>query len=143
MNFDSPLLQNQNQNLLCFPQNSFSNFSRKIEDFVNFFNDDINFNNDSQSQTKESLISKQFNISIHPPKAPDIKEVIWRPPYVTLVKCNSDGASTLTSLACGGIFRNHNAELLCCFAENTGLNTTYFAELCGAMKAVEIAADNN
>ncbi|XP_045795333.1 ethylene-response factor C3-like [Trifolium pratense] len=55
MNFDSPLLQNQNQNLLCFPQNSFSNFSRELEDFVNFFNDDINFNNDSQSQTKESL----------------------------------------------------------------------------------------
>jgi ethylene-responsive transcription factor 1 len=55
MNFDSPLLQNQDQNLLCFPQNSFSNFSWELEDFVNFFNDDIDFNNESHSQTKESL----------------------------------------------------------------------------------------
>ncbi|KAK2417774.1 ethylene-response factor C3 [Trifolium repens] len=55
MNFDSPLLQNQDQNLLCFPQNSFTNFSWELEDFINFFNDDIDFNNESHSQTKESL----------------------------------------------------------------------------------------
>lgn len=54
MDFDSPLFQNQNQNqnLMYFP----NNFSWELEeDFVNFFSDDINFNNYSQSQTNESL----------------------------------------------------------------------------------------
>ncbi|GAU14067.1 hypothetical protein TSUD_168920 [Trifolium subterraneum] len=97
----------------------------------------------SNSSLTDFRILKIFNISIHPPMTPCIKEVIWKPPCVSWVKCNSDGASTHLSSACGGIFRNHNAEFICCFAENTSLNTAYFAELCGAMKAVEIVADNN
>ncbi|MCI02158.1 glycerol-3-phosphate dehydrogenase, partial [Trifolium medium] len=48
-----------------------------------------------------------------------LKEVIWQPPLNHWVKCNTDGASTLTSSACGGIFRNSKAEFLCGFAENT------------------------
>ncbi|CAL5193739.1 unnamed protein product [Lathyrus oleraceus] len=62
MDFGSHLFQNQNQNLLYFPQNSYSNnFSWELEDFVNFFNDDINSNNESetltQTRTNESLSS--------------------------------------------------------------------------------------
>ena len=65
MDFDSPLFQNQNQNLMYFPQDSYSNhFSWELEeDFVNFFSDDINFNNHSQSQTNESLSSTESNSS--------------------------------------------------------------------------------
>jgi ethylene-responsive transcription factor 1 len=44
-----------NQNLIYFPQNSFNNLFSQLEDFTNYFNDDINFNNNSQLQTKESL----------------------------------------------------------------------------------------
>ncbi|CAI8614316.1 unnamed protein product [Vicia faba] len=53
MDFDSHLFQNQNQNLLYFPQNSyFNNFSWELENFDNFFIEDINFNNQSQTQTQ-------------------------------------------------------------------------------------------
>jgi ribonuclease HI len=96
----------------------------------------------SNSSMSDFKFLKQFNINIHPPKAPNIKEVIWMPPLVDWVKCNCDGASTQLSSACGGIYRNHLAEFICCFAENTGTNSAYFAELCGAMRAIEIAADN-
>ncbi|CAJ2635947.1 unnamed protein product [Trifolium pratense] len=96
----------------------------------------------SNSSLIDFKILKHFNINIHPPKAPSIKEVIWLPPLIDWVKCNTDGASTQISSACGGIFRNHLAEFICCFAENTDINTAYFAELCGAMRAIEIATDN-
>ncbi|XP_045833647.1 ethylene-response factor C3-like [Trifolium pratense] len=45
----------QSQNLIYFPENSFNNLFSELEDFTNYFNDDINFNNNSQSQTTESL----------------------------------------------------------------------------------------
>ncbi|XP_045791752.1 uncharacterized protein LOC123886479 [Trifolium pratense] len=101
----------------------------------------------SNSSLIDFKILKHFNINIHPPKAisihpPNSKEVIWLPPLIDWVKCNTDGASTQISSACGGIFRNHLAEFICCFAENTGINTAYFAELCGVMRAIEIATDN-
>lgn len=58
MDFDSFLFQNQNQNLLYFPQNSYSNnFYWELENFSSFFGDDINFNNESQTQTNESFSS--------------------------------------------------------------------------------------
>ncbi|CAK8543578.1 unnamed protein product [Lathyrus sativus] len=53
MDFDSHLFQNQNQNLLYFPQNSYyNNFSWELENFDNFFIDDSTFNNESQTQTQ-------------------------------------------------------------------------------------------
>ncbi|XP_058769106.1 ethylene-response factor C3-like [Vicia villosa] len=56
MDFDSLLFQNQNQNLLYFPQNSYSNnFSWELENFNSFFSDDIDFNN--ESHTNESFSS--------------------------------------------------------------------------------------
>ncbi|GAU32780.1 hypothetical protein TSUD_152280 [Trifolium subterraneum] len=97
----------------------------------------------SNASLSDFRILKHFNISIHPPRAPSIKEIFWKPPCAGWVKCNSDGASTHTSSSCGGIFRNHHADFLCCFAENTGVSSAYFAELCGAMKAIEIAHDHN
>ncbi|XP_045806456.1 uncharacterized protein LOC123899387 [Trifolium pratense] len=78
----------------------------------------------SNSSLIDFKILKHFNINIHPPK------VFWLPPLIDWVKCNTDGASTQISSACGGIFRNHLVEFICCFAENTG------------MRAIEIATDN-
>ncbi|GAU49757.1 hypothetical protein TSUD_301830 [Trifolium subterraneum] len=66
-------------------------------------------------------ILKKFNVTIHPPKAPDIKEVIWHPPIGLWLKCNTDGASNNLTASCGA----------------------YIAELCGAMRAIEIAASHN
>ncbi|PNX64764.1 ethylene-responsive transcription factor 1b-like protein, partial [Trifolium pratense] len=53
MDLYSPVYQSQN--LIYFPENSFNNLFSELEDFTNYFNDDINFNNNSQSQTTESL----------------------------------------------------------------------------------------
>jgi len=68
---------------------------------------------------QEFSILKYFNIKIHTPNAPLIKEVIWTPPHNCWVKCNTDGASITNNLqsSCGGIFRDANADgfgLFCC-----------------------------
>ncbi|GAU44578.1 hypothetical protein TSUD_139510 [Trifolium subterraneum] len=88
-------------------------------------------------------ILKKFNVTIHPPKAPDIKEVIWHPPIGLWLKCNTDGASNNLTASCGGIFRNSNSEFICGFVDNIGHNSAYIVELCGAMRAIEIAASQN
>jgi len=84
---------------------------------------------------------KYFNIKIHPPNAPLIKEVIWTPPNNCWVKCNPDGASITNNLqsSCGGIFRDANADGLGCFAVNLGPGSAIIAEFCVAMIAIEVA----
>jgi ribonuclease HI len=61
------------------------------------------------------------------------------------VKCNTDEASIGNpgNASCGGVFRDSNADFLLAFAEPLGFASSYLAELCGAMKAVEIAHANN
>jgi len=86
------------------------------------------------------VILKCFNVSIHPPKAPNIIEVLWKPPPPHWIKCNTDGSSTTLSSGCGGIFRNHDADFLLCFAENTDNSDAFHAELHGAMHAIELAS---
>jgi len=85
------------------------------------------------------VILKKFNVSLHPPKAPKIIEVIWKPPLPLRTKCNTDGSSTALTSACGGIFRDHDSNFLLCFAENTGQNNAFIAKLLGAMRAIELA----
>jgi len=94
----------------------------------------------SNSFVRDLVILKKFNINIHSPKAPIIKEVIWQPPIANWVKCNTDGASNTTNSSCGGIFRNSDAILLCCFAENIGGGSAYHAEISGVLRAIEIAS---
>jgi hypothetical protein len=97
----------------------------------------------SSSSIRDFTILKRLNVSIHPPKAPFIKEVIWHPPSINCIKCNTDGASNVSTSSCGGIFRNHNADFLCGFAENTGLKSAFMAELCGVIRDIEIADSKN
>jgi hypothetical protein len=40
-------------------------------------------------------------------------------------------------------FRNHKANFLCCFAENIGTKSAFMAEICGAMRAIELANCRN
>ncbi|MCH91676.1 glycerol-3-phosphate dehydrogenase [Trifolium medium] len=97
----------------------------------------------ASSSITDFLILKRLNVTIHPPKAPIIKEIWWQPPMDHWVKCNTDGASNKTTSSCGGVFKNHNTEFLRGFAENTGLMSAFKAELCGAMRAIEIAHSKN
>jgi ribonuclease HI len=92
---------------------------------------------------RDFCILKKFNVLIHPPKAPSIVEVIWHPPIFNWIKCNTDGASNNISSSCGGVFRNHSADLVACFAENLPHCSSLIAELSGAMRAIEIASHNN
>jgi ribonuclease HI len=69
--------------------------------------------------------------------------VIWQPPLVNWIKCNTDGASTSSSSSYGGIFRNNCADLVGCFAEKLHHCTAFFAELSGALRAIEIASQHN
>ncbi|GAU31744.1 hypothetical protein TSUD_146310 [Trifolium subterraneum] len=74
----------------------------------------------SNASLSDFRILKHFNISIHPPRAPCIKEIIWKPPCASWVKCNSDGASTHASSSCGGIFRNHHADFYVALQKTLG-----------------------
>jgi len=65
--------------------------------------------------------------------------LIWQPPIVNCIKCNADGASNNIASSCGGIFRNHEAIFLACFAENLGGGTAFHAEMSAVMRAVELA----
>jgi len=81
----------------------------------------------------EFSIHKTFNINLHPPKAPEIREIVRQPPAVNWIKGNTDGAAagTPSKAACGGLFRNHNAECIGCFSQNLGIGSSLFAELSG------------
>jgi ribonuclease HI len=60
---------------------------------------------------------------------------------VGINKCNIDGAFCGISgnASCGGIFRNHAAEFVYGFTEPLGASNAFVAELCGFMRAIEIA----
>jgi ribonuclease HI len=97
----------------------------------------------SSNSTRDFVILKKLNVSLHPPKPIVLKEIIWQPPIPHWIKCNTNGASNNSTSSCGGIFRNHNADFLCAFAENTFMQSAFKAELCGVMRAIEIAANKN
>jgi ribonuclease HI len=99
----------------------------------------------SSSSIRDFTFLNLFSISIHQPKESYLLEVYWQPPLIDWLKCNIDGAAVGCpgSASCGGVFRNHSADFILGFAEPLGLTTSYFAELCGAMRAIEIAFQNN
>jgi len=97
----------------------------------------------STSSMIDFQVLKKFNIHIHPPRALVIKEVMWSPPLHNWIKGNSDGSATSTSSACGIIFRNSISDSILCVAENLGVGSAFIAEICGAMRAIEIAHQRN
>jgi hypothetical protein len=64
---------------------------------------------------------------------PFIKEIMWQPPLTNWIKCNIDGVikDNLGIASFGGIFKDHDASLLYCFAEPLGMTSSFHAELCG------------
>ncbi|GAU35943.1 hypothetical protein TSUD_394910 [Trifolium subterraneum] len=99
----------------------------------------------SSNSIRDFTFLKIFRVTIHHPKTPILKEIIWQPPLLNWIKVNIDGASCGNpgNASCGGVFRNYNADFMFAFVDPLGVETSYFAELCGAMKAIEIAFDKN
>ncbi|GAU41845.1 hypothetical protein TSUD_177560 [Trifolium subterraneum] len=99
----------------------------------------------SSNSLRDFTFLKRFRIAIHNPKTPILKEIIWHPPPLNWTKCNIDGASCGNPgiASCGGIFRDHNVDFVLAFAKPLGIASSYFAELCGAMNAIEIAYSKN
>jgi ribonuclease HI len=95
------------------------------------------------SSMRDFSILKKFSITLHPPKAPSIKEVLWAPPPLGWLKCNTDGALNATAASCGGVFRNHHSLFVVAFAEKLSYPSSFIAELCGVMRAIEFACDHN
>ncbi|KAK2403171.1 hypothetical protein QL285_052632 [Trifolium repens] len=96
------------------------------------------------SSISEFVILKALHVPLTYPNAPVIKEVLWQLPLLGWIKCNSDGASVGNpgNSACGGIFRNSEANFCGAFAINLGTQSSFVAELMGAMLAIEIAHHN-
>jgi ribonuclease HI len=99
----------------------------------------------SNNSIRDFMVLKNFNVTTHQPRPPLVKEVIWSPPQFNWIKCNIDGASNGNpgNSSCGGIFRKHYVFFLSCFAEPLGISTSFHAEICGALRAIEIAFHNN
>ncbi|XP_058725539.1 uncharacterized protein LOC131596818 [Vicia villosa] len=66
-----------------------------------------------------------------------------RDEIVHKVKANTDGAAVNANSACGGLFRNSFGDFIFGFAENLGNNNASFAEVSGALRAIEIAQQYN
>jgi ribonuclease HI len=100
-----------------------------------------NTSKSSSNSMRDFTFLKQFSINIHHPRVPYSREILWHPPLLNWVKCNTDGASNGNPgiASCGGVFRDSNADFLFAFAEPLGIASSYSTELCGAMKAIEIA----
>ncbi|KAK2416759.1 hypothetical protein QL285_039126 [Trifolium repens] len=92
---------------------------------------------------RDFSILKKFNIILHPPKAPSIKDVIWNPPPLNWLKCNTDGAFNATAASCGGVFRNHLSSFVVAFAEKMVFQSSFITELCGVMRAIEVAIEHD
>jgi ribonuclease HI len=88
-------------------------------------------------------VLKAFKVGIHHPKAPRILEIIWHPPILDWIKCNTDGSALGSPgpSACGGLFRDNNGNHLGSFADFLGDSIAFLAELSGIMRAIELAFD--
>jgi hypothetical protein len=84
---------------------------------------------------RESSILKSFRVSIHPPNAPKIKEVIWCPAIFHWIKVNTDGAATKNPLnaSAGGMFKDKEGNCLGNFAQNLGNVNAFHVELMAAI----------
>ncbi|GAU19900.1 hypothetical protein TSUD_95050 [Trifolium subterraneum] len=131
---------------LCRNSARFKNIKPNLTSVISLITSTASIAGNVTSQTSTSsmtdfVILKFFNVNLHPPKAPNIVEIIWNPPLVGWVKCNTDDSSFGNpGLApCAGIFRNHNGASLGCFAYNIGIAMAFFAEVLGIIMAIECA----
>ncbi|XP_058742585.1 uncharacterized protein LOC131615070 [Vicia villosa] len=88
---------------------------------------------------------KAFDIAISPRSPSNCLEVLWCPPSRGWVKCNTDGVASGSPLfaACGGIFRDEEANHIISFAAYIGLGSPVVAEFMAVIIAIEKAILEN
>lgn len=69
--------------------------------------------------------------------------MIYRPPLVDQIKFNTNGVTASISSSYGGIFKNNDAQFLCCFPSDTCFGYAYRAELSSAIRTIKITSQNN
>lgn len=84
---------------------------------------------------------KKLDINLNPVKLAKTIEVLWSPPLLGWIKCNTDGvvSGNPKLAACGAIFWDHNANHLFSFCNFFGYASTEDAELVGVLMAMEEA----
>ncbi|XP_058745383.1 uncharacterized protein LOC131618104 [Vicia villosa] len=90
------------------------------------------------SSIYEFTILKAFSVQTNHPKAPQIIEVIWCPPFGQWLKCNTDGSALGSPglSACAGIYRNNIGDCVGCFASHLGTQNSFFVELMAIILAI-------
>ncbi|KAI5439831.1 hypothetical protein KIW84_025264 [Lathyrus oleraceus] len=90
---------------------------------------------------EDVTIIKAFGVTICPPRAPNIKEVIWSPPKPGWIKCNCDEAfnASFNIVGAGGIFRNHLGDFVFGFAEKIESNPLFLAGVSIVIKCMDYA----
>ncbi|XP_058776768.1 uncharacterized protein LOC131651114 [Vicia villosa] len=127
----------------------FHNMFCSISSSISYILDDVSLAGNCSSVSsyinmEDFMIIKSFDVSIRPPRAPNILEVIWKPPPNDWFKIYCDGAATLSGLSgCGGIARNSDGVFLGAFASCLDGANSLTAELYGAILAIEFAFVRN
>ncbi|CAI8602751.1 unnamed protein product [Vicia faba] len=100
---------------------------------------------DSHLNISDFVILKRFKVIIWPPRAPNIKKVLWQPPLRVWIKFNTDWAAISSSShsACGSFARDSGGCFLSAFASFLGVGDSLMTELSSAMIAIEFANDRN
>jgi len=113
-----------------------------------YSNVSLSGNNDKKvasTSVRDFQIMKEYKVTSHALLPTVIKVVLWHPPIANWIKCNIDGAALGSpgQSSCGGLFRDSSGDCIGCFAENLGVQTDFYAELMGAINAIEIASSKN
>lgn len=85
-------------------------------------------------------IINSFNVKLHPHKAPRMIEVIWRPPAIGWLKCNTHGSFSTYFASYGGLFRNSSGDFVFGFDDKLDCSSSIQVELLGVTKAIDFAS---
>ncbi|KAF9672258.1 hypothetical protein SADUNF_Sadunf11G0022500 [Salix dunnii] len=68
----------------------------------------------------------------------------WEKPHIGWTKLNFDGSckDSAGKASFGGVFRNHEAEFILCYAESIGRTTIVIAELAALQRGLELVLEN-
>ncbi|KAI5413783.1 hypothetical protein KIW84_058070 [Lathyrus oleraceus] len=80
----------------------YNNRRISIIDSINMINTQVKISGDNTSKNSFIFVEdfttlKDFSVTIRPPKATNIKEVLWSPPNLEWTKCNCDGVFNVFS----------------------------------------------
>jgi ribonuclease HI len=99
----------------------------------------------SNSSITDFRIMQLFNLQVRAIKNIVTFDICWQLPSNCTVKANVDGSAVgnPSSASIGVVFRDKEAKFWGGFVHNIGHATTFMAELCASMFAIEKAAEKN